>query len=47
MKAWRRDIHKHPETAFEDFAYMLQEKPGCYTCPGNGEAGGPSGLHAA
>ncbi len=33
-----------PILASEDFAYMLQAKPGCYIFLGNGEAGGPSGC---
>ena len=28
----------------EDFAYMLQEKPGCYVWLGNGMEGGPGGC---
>jgi hippurate hydrolase len=28
----------------EDFAYLLQERPGCYIWLGNGEHGGPGGC---
>lgn len=33
-----------PVMGSEDFAFMLQEKPGCYIWLGNGEAGGPGGC---
>ncbi len=33
-----------PLMGSEDFAYMLQEKPGCYIWLGNGEKGGPGGC---
>jgi amidohydrolase len=47
------DPHVEPTMGAEDFAYMLQEKPGCYVFIGNGEgdhrlAGhglGPCNLH--
>jgi len=47
------DAHVEPTMGAEDFAYMLQEKPGCYVFIGNGEgdhrsAGhglGPCNLH--
>lgn len=47
------DIHVEPTMGAEDFAFMLQEKPGCYVFIGNGEgdhrmAGhglGPCNLH--
>jgi hippurate hydrolase len=47
------DTHVEPTMTAEDFAYMLQEKPGCYVFIGNGEgdhrsAGhglGPCNLH--
>ena len=34
-----------PSTAAEDFAYMLQEKPGCYVWLGNGPGTGGCTLH--
>jgi hippurate hydrolase len=34
------DCAVEPSMGAEDFAYMLQEKPGCYVFIGNGE-----GLH--
>ncbi len=33
-----------PLMGSEDFAYLLQEKPGCYIWLGNGEHGGPGGC---
>ena len=33
-----------PLMGSEDFAYMLQAKPGCYIWLGNGEEGGPGGC---
>jgi hippurate hydrolase len=33
-----------PLMGSEDFAYMLEEKPGCYIWLGNGEKGGPGGC---
>jgi hippurate hydrolase len=33
-----------PLMGSEDFAYMLQEKPGCYVWLGNGTEGGPGGC---
>ncbi len=33
-----------PIMGSEDFAYMLQEKPGCYILLGNGTEGGPGGC---
>ncbi|MCZ6453131.1 MAG: amidohydrolase, partial [Alphaproteobacteria bacterium] len=34
-----------PLMGSEDFAYMLEERPGCYIWLGNGEAGGPGGCN--
>lgn len=47
------DDHVEPTMGAEDFAFMLQEKPGCYVFIGNGEGGhrdighglGPCNLH--
>lgn len=47
------DAHTEPTMGAEDFAYMLQEKPGCYVFIGNGEGAhreaghgmGPCNLH--
>jgi amidohydrolase len=47
--------HAEPTMGAEDFAYMLQQKPGCYVFLGNGEGGhrtnghglGPCNLHNA
>lgn len=39
----RRDLP--PSMASEDFAYMLQRRPGCYAWIGNGPAGAEAGLH--
>jgi hippurate hydrolase len=33
-----------PLMGSEDFAYMLQERPGCYVWLGNGTEGGPGGC---
>ena len=38
------DTDTPPLMGSEDFAYMLQEKPGCYIFLGNGESGGPGGC---
>jgi amidohydrolase len=35
-----------PSTASEDFAFMLQARPGCYVCLGNGPDDGARGLHS-
>jgi amidohydrolase len=35
-----------PSLASEDFAFMLQARPGCYACVGNGPADGGRGLHS-
>jgi hippurate hydrolase len=35
-----------PSLASEDFAFMLQARPGCYACLGNGLADGGRGLHS-
>jgi hippurate hydrolase len=35
-----------PNLASEDFAFMLQARPGCYLCVGNGPADGGRGLHS-
>ncbi|MCH9011526.1 MAG: amidohydrolase [Proteobacteria bacterium] len=34
-----------PLMGSEDFAYMLESRPGCYIWLGNGEAGGPGGCN--
>ncbi len=34
-----------PLMGSEDFAYMLEKRPGCYIWLGNGEAGGPGGCN--
>jgi amidohydrolase len=39
----RRDLQ--PSMAAEDFAYMLEERPGCYAWIGNGPAESDAGLH--
>jgi amidohydrolase len=47
------DTHTEPTMGAEDFAFMLQEKPGCYVFIGNGEGAhrteghglGPCNLH--
>lgn len=49
------DAHIEPTMSAEDFAFMLQEKPGCYIFIGNGEGShrgpghgaGPCNLHNA
>ncbi|HMB76648.1 MAG TPA: M20 aminoacylase family protein [Kiloniellaceae bacterium] len=38
------DAESQPMMGSEDFAYMLQEKPGCYIMLGNGEGGGIGGC---
>ncbi len=38
------EIGAQPLMGSEDFAYMLQEKPGCYIWLGNGAEGGPGGC---
>ena len=51
--AERVDAQVEPTMGAEDFAFMLQEKPGCYVFIGNGEGGhrdsghglGPCNLH--
>ena len=35
-----------PEMGSEDFAYMLQAKPGCYVWLGAGKGPEPPGLHS-
>ena len=35
----------HPYMGSEDFAFMLQEKPGCYVWLGAGRGPGTPGLH--
>ena len=37
--------HELPSMGAEDFAYMLQEKPGCYVWLGNGPGSGGCSLH--
>ena len=39
------DTDVEPTMGAEDFAYMLQEKPGCYVFIGNGEGGHREGGH--
>ena len=39
----RRDLP--PSMASEDFAYMLEQRPGCYAWIGNGPAAPDAGLH--
>ncbi|AYR26026.1 M20 aminoacylase family protein [Herbaspirillum rubrisubalbicans] len=49
----RVDAHTEPTMGAEDFAFMLQHKPGCYVFLGNGDGGhrdqghglGPCNLH--
>jgi hippurate hydrolase len=41
--AVRRDLP--PSMASEDFAYMLEHRPGCYAWIGNGPAAAEAGLH--
>jgi amidohydrolase len=43
VSAVRRDLP--PSMAAEDFAYMLERRPGCYGWIGNGEAADQAGLH--
>ncbi len=38
------EVGAQPLMGSEDFAYMLQEKPGCYIWLGNGTEGGPGGC---
>ncbi len=38
------EVGAEPLMGSEDFAYMLQEKPGCYIWLGNGMEGGPGGC---
>ena len=40
----RVDPDAEPVMGSEDFAFMLQAKPGCYIWLGNGEEGGPGGC---
>ena len=42
--AERVEADAEPLMGSEDFAYMLQEKPGCYIWLGNGTEGGPGGC---
>ncbi|NHZ63639.1 M20 aminoacylase family protein [Massilia genomosp. 1] len=39
------DAHTEPTMGAEDFAFMLQEKPGCYVFIGNGEGDHRAGGH--
>jgi hippurate hydrolase len=39
------NLHPEPSMGAEDFAYMLQEKPGCYIWIGNGTSSGDCLLH--
>ncbi|GAB3391256.1 M20 aminoacylase family protein [Massilia agri] len=41
----RVDTHVEPTMGAEDFAFMLQEKPGCYVFIGNGEGSHRAGGH--
>ncbi len=41
------NLHPVPSMGAEDFAYMLQEKPGCYIWIGNGSSSGDCLLHNA
>ena len=41
----RVDTNTEPTMGAEDFAYMLQEKPGCYVFIGNGEGDHRAGGH--
>ncbi|WP_426116698.1 M20 aminoacylase family protein [Massilia sp. PWRC2] len=43
--AARVDAQVEPTMGAEDFAFMLQEKPGCYVFIGNGEGGHRDGGH--
>lgn len=38
-------LNEQPSMGAEDFAYMLQEKPGCYVWLGNGSTEGGRSLH--
>jgi len=40
------DEHPTPSMGAEDFAFMLQEKPGCYVWLGNGSADNGRNLHS-
>ena len=42
--AERVEADAEPLMGSEDFAFMLQEKPGCYIWLGNGDKGGPGGC---
>jgi len=39
------NLHATPSMGSEDFAFMLQEKPGCYVWLGNGSSDGECLLH--
>jgi hippurate hydrolase len=39
------DTNVEPTMGAEDFAFMLQEKPGCYVFIGNGEGAHRAGGH--
>jgi amidohydrolase len=39
------NVNAEPTMSAEDFAFMLQEKPGCYVFIGNGEGGHRDGGH--
>ncbi|WP_026075575.1 M20 aminoacylase family protein [Noviherbaspirillum massiliense] len=41
------DAHVEPTMGAEDFAFMLQEKPGCYVFIGNGDGAHRDGGHGA
>ncbi len=43
--AERVDTNPQPVMASEDFAFMLQAKPGCYIWLGNGDGDGGCGVH--
>lgn len=43
--AERVDVNVEPTMGAEDFAFMLQEKPGCYVFIGNGEGAHRAGGH--
>jgi hippurate hydrolase len=43
--AERVDADPTPNMGSEDFAFMLQEKPGCYVWLGTGHGSGTPGLH--
>ena len=42
----RVEINPDPSMGSEDFAYMLQARPGCYVWLGNGPSGGGCMLHS-